>query len=137
MMHLTAPDLVSPGTVPSRARLDRAVLVGNLVSGALWLVVLAVLASWPLALIGAAYVVVASVFLTAVYHRDNLSRKQEALSWAVPWLAAVALVAALLALVEGGGAAGWGLALYGGFVFATPCYLVWQLSALAVRQARA
>ncbi|MBC9733855.1 hypothetical protein [Nocardioides marmotae] len=113
-------------------RLDGPVLVGNLVAGACWLVVLSFL-SWPLALLGAVYVAGASVFLAAVYARPALTRRQEATAWVVPWLAAVALWTWVAAGIEGGTSA-WLLNAWFGLVIATPCYLAWQLLALAVRQ---
>ena len=73
-----------------RARLDRPVLVGNLVSGGLWLSPLSVLA--PIVFMtGLVYVVAGSVLLAAVYARPVLTREQEALAWITPWIAAVAL----------------------------------------------
>src|SRR5690606_24265726 len=100
--------------------------------GVLFLVVLAVM-SWPLAVLGAAYVAAASVFLAAVYARRALTRRQEAAAWVAPWLAAVALWTWVLAGVEGG-TSSWLLAVWFGLVVATPCYLAWQALALAVRQ---
>lgn len=137
MAHVMTTDPSPTSTVTSRPRLDRPVLVGNLISGGALLFVAAFVGSWPLALIGAVYVVVASMFLAAAYSRDTLTRKQEALAWVLPWLVAVALWVGLLAVIDDGGTAGWGLSLWGAVVIATPCYLVWQLSALAVRQFRA
>jgi hypothetical protein len=113
-------------------RLDGPVLVSNLVSGALLLVVLAFLA-WPLAVVGAAYVAAASVFLAAVYTRKALTRRQEATAWAAPWLAAVALWTWVGAGIEGGASSSF-LTLWFGLVFATPSYLGWQALALAARQ---
>jgi hypothetical protein len=114
--------------------LDQPVLVANLVSGGLWLAVLALRGLWPLALVGAAYVVVAGAFLAAVYARASLTRRQEAWAWVVAWLAAVALWVALLVLVDDGTGPGWVAALVGGSVIATLVFLGWQLTALAVRQ---
>jgi hypothetical protein len=114
------------------ARLDRRVLTANLIAGAMWLLLLA-FASWPLALIGAAYVAAGSVFLAAVLARDTLTRRQEALAWAAPWLVAVALWTWLGAETDGG--TSYGLqTLWFGLVIATGCYLAWQIVALAVRQ---
>ena len=118
-------------TQPARGRLDRPVLVGNLVSGALWLALLA-FDSPVLSLVGAAYVAAGSVFLAAIYAREALTRRQEALAWAAPWLVAVALWTWIGASVEGG-TSGVLLTLWFGLVIATPCYLAWQLVALAVR----
>jgi len=122
------------GVNPSR--LDRPVLVGNLVAGAFWLVVTAFVATPGLALIGAAYVVPASLYLAAFYARDSFTRGQEGRAWAFSWLGAVALWAGLLTLI-GGGIFGSGhlfFVLVAAIVIATPCYLAWQLLALAVRQ---
>ncbi|QIX28274.1 hypothetical protein ncot_18015 [Nocardioides sp. JQ2195] len=118
-------------TQQTPGRVDGPVLVSNLVAGACFLVVLALL-SWPLAVLGAVYVAAASVCLAAVYARPALTRRQEAAAWVVPWLVAVAL----WAWVGGAGTDGgtWLLNVWFGFVIATPCYLVWQTSALAVRQ---
>ncbi len=131
---MTVTDLPPVGETAPRARLDRPVLVGNLVSGALWLLILALLGAWPLSLIGAAYVAVASTFLARVYARERLSRKQEALAWALPWLGAVVLWIFLIASIGDGVAAPAWFHVWPGLVVGTPCYLAWQLSALAVRQ---
>ena len=134
MSGVTTVELPPIGEAAPRTRFDRPVLVGNLVSGALWLLLLAVLGSWPLALIGAAYVAVASVFLARVYGGERLSRKQEALAWATPWLGAVVLWTLVIASIEDGVASSGWLNLWPGLVLGTLCYLAWQLSALAVRQ---
>jgi len=119
-------------TVPRTpaVRLDRPVLAGNLASGAVLLAGGAVL-SWPLALVGAAYVVAASVFLAWAYARAQLTRRQEAAVWAVPWLAAVALWWWVAAGIAGGPSL---LDLWLGLVVGTGCYLVWQVLALAARR---
>jgi hypothetical protein len=101
MVGVTMTDFRSTSTGPSQARLARRVLVANIVSGTLWLVPLA-FSSWPLSLIGAVYVAVASVFLAAVYARGALTRRKEAMAWAAPWLAAVLLWAWVGAGVDGG-----------------------------------
>jgi hypothetical protein len=125
-------------TEPAPARLDRAVLVGNLVSGAVWLWPLAVpwaLNSLPLFVLGTVYVLVCSVFLAAVYARPVLSRNQEVLAWVTPWLVAVALWAVLLVGTDFENTVWHYLTAISVAMFiATPCYLVWQISALAVRQ---
>ena len=124
------PTEISPG----RARFDRRVLVSNLVAGALCLSPL-VFVSWPLFLIGAGYVVVGSLFLSAVYARGTLSRGQEAAAWAAPWLLAVVLWTVLLAAMEFELSLLHVLAALGAsLVIATPAYVVWQAVALAVRQ---
>lgn len=131
MSTLGVPALAS---VPARARIDRPVLIGNLVSGGLWLLVPVGLGSWPLALVGAPHVIAGSVFLAAVYARGPLTIRQEALAWATPWLTATALWTVLLGLIGAASASDW-LAMVGvALVIATPCYLGWQLLALAVRQ---
>jgi hypothetical protein len=114
--------------------LDRPVLVGNLVSGGALLTVGLALVGPVLVLIGATYVVAASVFLAAVYARSILTRGQELVAWVVPWLAAVALWAGVLSLPDDLGPGSPGLMVWLGLVIATPCYLVWQMAALAVRQ---
>jgi hypothetical protein len=116
-------------------KVDRPVLVSNLIAGVVWLL-LAVLWIGPwLPIVGALYVVAGSVFLAAVYMRDTLSHGQEALAWATPWLVAVALWALVGAQIGGGySASGWLLDVWFGFMVATPCYLVWQVLALALRQ---
>lgn len=140
MLPVTTSGASATRTEPTRARLDRPVLVSNIVSGALWLLLLAApwpdrFGSWVLFGIGAVYVVAGSVFLAAVYAREILTMGQEALAWAIPWLVAVALWAVLLAatFLENS-VSDWLMALYGGLSIATPCYLAWQIVALAVRQ---
>ena len=72
---------------------------------------------------GAAYVATGSVFLAAVYARDALTRRQEALAWTAPWLAAVALWVWIGAGIEGGGTGSdWALVLLGVGI-GTACYL--------------
>ncbi len=134
MSGMTVTELPPIGKAAPRARLDRPVLVGNLVSGALWLLPLALLGSWPLSLVGAAYVAVAGAFLAGVYARERLSRKQEALAWGLAWLGAVALWTLVIASIDDGVASSGWLDLWPGLVLGTLCYLGWQLSALAVRQ---
>lgn len=123
---------------PERVRLDRPVLVGNLVSGALCLSPLAVL-SWPLLAVGAVYVVAGSLFLAAVYGRKALTRRQEGLAWITPWLAAVGLWLWILMSIELGTpyadlATMYRDGFFAALLVATPLYLVWQLLALAARQ---
>ena len=133
------PSVSPTSNVSSRLRFDRPVLEGNLISGGVLLVVLVFVGSWPLAVIGAVYVIAASVFLAAVYAHDSLTRKQEGLAWAIPWVVAVGLWVGLLAGIGdgGGGASTWPMVLWGALVVATQSYLVWQGSALATRQFRA
>ncbi|NYD59012.1 hypothetical protein BKA08_003250 [Nocardioides marinisabuli] len=111
--------------------MDRPILLGNLVSGAVFLAALAVL-TWPLAALASIYVVSASAFLAAAYARDGLVRRLEAVVWIAPWVAAVALWAWIFAGVDGG--TPWLLTLGVAVVVATPSYLAWQAGALAVRQ---
>lgn len=138
-------DVTTTGAPDSRterplARLDRSVLVSSIVSGALWLLLPAVLwsdqfGSWVLFGVGAVYVVAGSVFLAAVYAREVLTMGQEALAWAAPWLVAVALWTLLLAAFDfESSVSSWLLALFAGLCIGTPCYLAWQIVALAVRQ---
>jgi hypothetical protein len=133
MTGVNTTGVPASATRPALTRLDRPVLVGNLVSGALWLLLLASLGGWVLSLVGAAYVAVGSVFLAAVYGRDSLTVRQEALAWVTPWLVAVALWTWVGAGIEGGTSIGL-LTLWFGLVFGTGSYLAWQLLALAVRQ---
>ncbi len=90
--------------------------------------------SWLLTLLGAVYVAAASVFLAAVYARRPLSWTQEGLAWIARWVAAVALWAVLL--TPNGYddmSVPWLWGLWFGLVVATPSYVLWQLTALAVR----
>ena len=114
-------------------RLEPHILIGNVVSGMLWLILLTVLTTWVLAVIGAVYVAATSIFLSAVYARETVSVRQEALAWSTPWLLAVALWVWVGSLVEGG-ASGRAANLWFGLLLGTACYLAWQLSALVVRQ---
>lgn len=143
-----APDGVlgaGPGPDDARVCLDRPVLVGNLVSGGGWLlapmVITASYGAWPLSLLGAGYVVAASVFLAAAYGRAPVSWSAEALAWTAPWVVAVASWAVLIVYLKSQNPAAaqvpepsvWVWGLWWGAVIATPLYLLWQLSALAVR----
>lgn len=104
----------------------------------MWLWPLAVpwaLNSFPLFVVGAVHVLFCSVFLAALYARPVLTRNQEVLAWVAPWLVAVALWAGLIGLTEfENSVSHYLMALRVGMVIATPCYLVWQVVALAVRQ---
>lgn len=140
MLEVTTTGAPGIRTERPRARFDRSVLVSNIVSGALWLLLPAVLGSdqfgsWVLFGMGAVYVAAGSVFLAAVYAREVLTMGQEALAWATPWLVAVALWTLLLAAIDfENSVSSWLLALYAGLCIGTPCYLAWQMVALAVRQ---
>jgi glucose-6-phosphate-specific signal transduction histidine kinase len=116
-------------------KVDRPLLLSDLISGAVWLF-LALLRSGPiLPLIGAAYVVAGSVFLSAVYAHERLTVREEALTWLAPWLVAVALWAGIVIAIEfENSVSHYLLGLHGGVIIATPCYLVWQIVALVVRQ---
>jgi hypothetical protein len=134
LLGVTIADDPATETGFARIRLDRPVLVGNLVAGVLFLSPLAFL-SWPLLVIGALYVIAASVFLAAVYAHEVLTRRQEALAWIAPWLVAVALWSVLVAGISFENTAPhYLLGLYGGLLISTLCYLVWQIVALAIRQ---
>lgn len=135
-MGVTSTDVPAGKGGHSWLRVDRPVLVGNLVSGAAWLLLtVPFLQSPPLFLIGAVYVAAASAFLAAVYARDVLTWRLEALAWVLPWVVAVALWVAVGALIVGGGSdGGWLLMLWFGLVLGTECYLAWQFVALAIRQ---
>ncbi|GAB2872747.1 hypothetical protein [Nocardioides pacificus] len=130
-----APE-TSPAAVGSAPdRLNRRVLVSNLVAGAMWLAIPAGLGSWPLSLLGAVYVVPTSMFLAAAYAGGRLPKKAEALVWATPWLAAGVLWAGVLVNLDGADEdPSWLSALVEGLVIAAPCYLGWQILALAVRR---
>ncbi len=136
MVGVTSTDFRDAKSGPRRARFDPPVLVSNLVSGAACLLLtFPFVPSPPLFLIGAVYVAAASAFLAAVCAREALTRRQEALAWVVPWLVAVALWAAVGAGIEGGNSgSGWLLWGWFGLCLGTPCYLEWQIGALAVRQ---
>jgi hypothetical protein len=140
MLAVTTTGASATTTEPTRARLDRSVLVGSIVSGALWLLLVAVLwsdqfGSWVLFGMGAVYVAAGSVFLAAVYAREALTMGQEALAWVAPWLVTVALWTLLLAAFDfENSVSSWLLALFAGLCIGTPCYLAWQIVALAVRQ---
>lgn len=119
----------------SSLRVDRPVLLSNLIAGAVLLPFAVVWIGLWLPVIGAAYVAAGSMFLAAVYARETLTYGQEAMAWATTWLVAVALWALIGAQIGGADfGSGWHLNLGFGLVIATPCYLVWQIVALAVRQ---
>jgi hypothetical protein len=140
MLEVTTTGAPATTTEPTRARLDRSVLVSSIVSGALWLLLVAALwsdrfGSWVLFGMGAVYVAAGSVFLAAVYACEVLTMGQEALAWVTPWLVAVALWTLLLAAFDfENSVSSWLLALFAGLCIGTPCYLAWQIVALAVRQ---
>jgi hypothetical protein len=119
-----------------RMPLDRPVLVGNLLAGTLCLLLLAILGAWPLSLVGAVYVVAASLFFAWLYGRDSLTVRQEAAGWALPWLGAVATWVWLLAAVSGPEPTGI-LPWVFGVVIGSGCYIAWQVLALAIRQVMA
>ncbi|WP_157571084.1 hypothetical protein [Nocardioides insulae] len=116
----------------ARPRLDRTVLLGNVIAGAVWLAVPALSGSWILALVAMAYVVPASVFQAVIYGRESLSVRQELLAWVAPWLAGVAICTWLVS--GSGGEGSTLLSLWFGLVLGTVGYLAWQFLALAVRQ---
>ncbi|MDO9497084.1 MAG: hypothetical protein Q7J48_15370 [Nocardioides sp.] len=131
----TASEAATVSSPARRVRLDRPMLVSNLVAGAVWLLFPAAIGAWPLSVIGSMYVAAASLFFAVVYARDALTVRQEALAWAAPWLAAVALWAAIVGAVAFENTASRHLAgLYAGLLVGTLSYLGWQLLALAVRQ---
>src|SRR6476469_7413905 len=125
-------------------RLDGPILVSNLVSGAVWLFPMT--PPWSdsfgglgLFLTGAAYVLVGSVFLAAVYAREALSWRQELFAWLAPWVVACFLWSYVLSGIgPDGGGGGWASAVAGavglGLLVGTPCYLAWQIVALVIRQ---
>ena len=131
-----ASEAAAPVSPPARrVRLDCAVLVSNLASGALWLLILAALGAWPLSVIGSVYIVAASLFLAVVYAREALTAKQEALAWVAPWLGAVVVWATVISAIEFENTASHYLAgLSVGMLLGTLCYLGWQMLALAIRQ---
>lgn len=113
---------------PPRVWWDRVVLYGNLVAGALWLVVL-VLQMWPLAVPFAVQVAIGAPFLAVAYARGPMPPRQEALVWAVGWLSGVMVWAIVFRLMGGGG-----LSLAYGLLPGTIFYILWQLTALGMRQ---
>jgi hypothetical protein len=110
------------------SRVDSLILVSNLIAGALCQLLLVGLGFWPLALIGAGYVAVGSVLLAAAYARETLTPRQEIGSWVGTWVLAVALWSWIFY------EPGFGTSLVAGLSVGTICFLVWQVSALAVRQ---
>jgi len=141
MVGVTTTGDPATETEPARVRLDRPTLVSNLVSGTLWLSPLAfpwsgtAVVGWPLFLIGAVYVVAGSLFLAVVYAHEARTTRQEVLAWIAPWLGAVALWMLIVIGVDFENAVSHYLfALYVGLLIATPCYLAWQIVALAIRQ---
>jgi hypothetical protein len=117
-----------------RVRLDRRILVSNLVAGAVWLWPLA-FASWPLLLMGAAYVGTASVFLGAVYAREVRTPTLETAAWITPWLVAAGLWVWLMIGIEFENTVShYAVGLGVGLFVATICYLLWQAVALMLRQ---
>lgn len=121
-------------STPTRS-VDRRVLVGNLVPG-LALAGASAVASWPLAVAAAVYVIVVSLFFGVAYARQPLRRRQELVVWLAPWAVAIALWAVILAGVDGGGddASDLLVGFWGGTIVGTGCYLGWQALALAGRR---
>lgn len=104
--------------------MNHARLRADLLAGLPWLGLLAV-ASWPLAAIGAAYVVIASAYL-AVVHRPALRL--------VPWPAAAAIWAVLLSAPGSPDSEpGWPLAALVGAAIGSVAFVVWRLTALLIR----
>jgi hypothetical protein len=125
-----------PATEPDRAKLNRSILLSNLIAGPVWLLPLFVLlAHWSMLLVVTMYVVAGSVFLAAVYAHEVVTRRQEALAWIGSWLVSVALWF-FMGIGLSGENTVWGylLCLFDALLVATPCYLAWQMVALAVRQ---
>lgn len=129
-----APTTEKTPTAPPR--LDRPILVSNLISGALCQLLLVALGVWPLAVVGAGYVAVGSVVLAALYARPALTARQEIGSWVGAWLLAAALWAGIFH--ESGFGPGTAGAWVGWISYSLAigaiCFLVWQAGALAVRQ---
>ena len=91
-------------------------LVSNLVAGASWLLVLVAMDAWPLAVIGAVYVLLASGYL-GFFVRARLA----------PWLCAVALWVWLLGSVMFEGTVSHYVAsLVAGLAVGSLCFVVWQ-----------
>lgn len=105
--------------------------VSQVVAGVVLLGMLSVL-SWPLALFGLVYVMLASLFFSYAYRHEPLARNREALVWLSPWLVAIVLWFWMIANVEG---ASWPPSFFSAVLIGTLCYLGWQLLALAVGQA--
>jgi hypothetical protein len=130
-MRVVSAASTTDGPPAASPRVDRPILVSNLIAGALCQLVLVALGFWPLAVIGAGYVAVGSVVLAAAYARDTLTPRQEIGAWVGTWLLAVALWA-WIGYEPGFGSVLGALVL--GLSFGTVCVLVWQVVALAVRQ---
>jgi hypothetical protein len=143
MRGVMSADGADADTSRARRRLDRPVLVSNVVSGAFWLFLMT--PPWSddfggpeLFLMGAAYVVAGSLFFAAVYAREALSVKQELVAWVAPWLVACVLWSDVLSGIDPEPGGGWAAAIAGavglGLLVGTPCYLAWQIVALVIRQ---
>ena len=109
-------------------------------SGALWLLLLAVpwsdrFESWVLFGIGAGVRRRRQRVPSPRSTRARSSPWDERRWRATPWLVAVALWTLLLAAIDfEDSVSGWLLTLFAGLCIGTPCYLAWQIVALAVRQ---
>ncbi|MEQ6900990.1 hypothetical protein [Nocardioides sp. YIM 152588] len=122
-------------TDPRRgARLDRPVLVSNLVSGALWLVIAAGFGAWPLSVLGAVYVLPTSVLIAAAHARGSRSPVRRVVVWALPWLAATALWGLLISATEPvPSPSTYAVGFVAGAAVATTCLVAWQTVAFAFR----
>ncbi|UAL28740.1 hypothetical protein K8W59_12830 [Nocardioides rotundus] len=120
--------MTTDGLAATRSvRLDGVVLLANLIAGVLWLAPLAV-NSWPLALIGAAYVALASPFLAAAAARAPLPLHGQVLVWMAAWLGAVLVWFGVWTPIDG--IAG---SLVTAFDLGTMTYLAWQLTAFPLK----
>jgi hypothetical protein len=100
------------------------VLVSNLVAGASCLLVLVAIDAWPLAIIGAVYVLIASGYLGFF-----------ARAWLVPWLGAVALWVWLLASVMFESTVShYAVSLVAGLAVGSRCLVAWQALAAGAKQ---
>jgi hypothetical protein len=101
---------------------DLGLLCGNLLAGACWLAALVALNAWPLAVIGAAYVLAGSVYL-AYFPRP----------WLVPWLAAAGLWVWLIGSIAfENTATHYAASLVAGACIGGLCFAAWQALAAAL-----
>lgn len=122
--------------MPARPqRLNPAILVSNLASGVCWLLPVAV-GAWPVAVLGAAYVVIASLGLARIDAAGIPSSRQRVRARLAVWFGAVATWGLVIVAVEYENALSHYLVgLSVGLLYGTLSFLGWQLLALTVRQA--
>jgi hypothetical protein len=114
---------VTTGPQRDRRSFHPGVLVSDLLVGACWLAGLVAMDALPLALIGTAYVVAASVYLAYFPH-----------AWLAPWLGAAALWVWLVGSVMfENTATHYVVSLVSGVAVGGLCFAAWQASAAALR----